>query len=249
MDFKGKTIIVTGAGSGIGEACAHLLAERKANVIISDINPQAAARVANDIKAKGGKAAPYACDVTNEQQVREMVAKTVKEYGSLYGAVNNAGGYSSNASVTDTSVDRWRKTIDLNLTAVFSCMHYQIEAMLASGGGVIVNMASILGSVSVPNASDYVAAKHGLIGLTKAAAWEYGSKNIRINSVGPGFIETPQMLSATPQELQKTLKSKSAFNRLGKPNEIAGLVAFLLSDEASYITGSYHLADGGYTAI
>ena len=246
-DFSGKVAFVTGAASGIGEAVARQLAERGAKVVIADLKLDAAQKAVDSIKASGGEAAAVAVDVGQIDQVEKAVKFTVETFGKLDLAVNNAGIGGASAPLGDYSFDDWHKVIDINLNSVFYSMKFEIAEMLKNGGGAIVNMASILGSVAFPNAPAYVAAKHGVVGMTKSAALDYAKKGIRVTAVGPGFIDTP-LLAAVPKEAYDGLTSMHPVGRLGKPEEVAALTLFLLSDAASNITGSYHLVDGGFTA-
>lgn len=247
-DFESKSVIVTGGGSGIGEATAKLLASRGAKVMVTDLSGDHAKKVADAIVQDGDVAEALAVDVTDYDAVSDMVAKTIAAFGRLDGAVNNAGiGGESNA-VGAYGLDSWRKVIEVNLNAVFYCMKAELEAMEGQGSGAIVNMASILGTNGFANSSAYVAAKHGVVGLTKSAALEYSPKGIRINAVGPGFVKTPLIDANLDAATQDFLVTKHPIGRLGKSEEVAAITAFLLSDAASFVTGSYHLVDGGYSA-
>lgn len=246
-DFAGKVAFITGAASGIGEAVARQLAERGAKVVIADLKLDAAQKVADAIKSSGGEAAAVAVDVGQIDQVEKAVNFTVQTFGKLDVAVNNAGIGGAAAPLGDYTFDDWHKVININLNSVFYSMKYEIAAMLKTGGGAIVNMASILGSVAFPNAPAYVAAKHGVVGMTKSAAIDYAKKGIRVTAVGPGFIETP-LLQGMSREAHDGLTAMHPVGRLGTSDEVAALTLFLLSDAASNITGSYHLVDGGFTA-
>lgn len=247
LNLKGKVAFVTGGASGIGEACSLMLAKQGAAVAVIDLNLEHAQKVVDAIVADGGKAIALVADVADEAQVAKAVADTVAQLGGLNIAVNNAGIGGDIAPTAEQSVESWKKVISINLDGVFYGMRNQIPAMLKSGGGAIVNIASILGQVGFANSAAYVASKHGVVGLTKTAALEYGTQGIRFNSVGPGFIKTP-LLGTLPPEALEPIAQLHAVKRLGESNEVAALVTFLVSDEASFITGNYYAVDGGYLA-
>jgi 2-dehydro-3-deoxy-L-rhamnonate dehydrogenase (NAD+) len=246
--LKGKTAIVTGGVSGIGLAVAELLAASGAAISVWDLKQEAVDATTEALRGKGVKAIGIALDVTDEAAVEAAVARTVAELGSVDIAVNNAGIAGPAAISGDYPVDGWRKVIDVNLTSVFLCQRAQIQAMRDAGnGGSIINMASILGQVGYAGSVAYAAAKHGVVGLTQTAAWEHASDQIRINAVGPGFISTPLLEQMDPK-VRATLESRHALKRLGTPEEVAALVAWLASDAASFATGTYYAIDGGYLA-
>jgi NAD(P)-dependent dehydrogenase (short-subunit alcohol dehydrogenase family) len=247
LGFEGKVAVVTGAGSGIGAAVSRRLAQQGAEVVVADINAEGARSITAEIRSLGGNAHDFVVDVTDAGAVEKLVEFAVRKCGGLDVAVNNAGIEGVRKAIAENPLDNWHKVMNVNLNGVFYCMKYEIAAMLGRGGGAIVNMSSILGSVGLPSASAYTAAKHGVVGLTKVAAMEYARMGIRINAVGPGWIHTP-LLSERMQEASKLLVALQPMGRHGKAEEVAALVCFLVSEQASFITGSYHLVDGGYTA-
>lgn len=244
--FKGKTAIVTGGGSGIGTAVARGLAGQGANVVVNDLKREVAQRVVDAITAAGGSAVAVAGNVGNPDDVKAVVDAAVSRYGGLHLAFNNAGIGGPLGLLAEIDIEAYRQLMDVNLHSVFYGMRYQIPEMLKAGGGAIVNNSSILGLVGDANAGPYAAAKHGVTGLTKAAALGYADKGIRINSVHPGYIDTP-LLQVLPQEARDGLVGLHPIGRLGTAEEVAELVLFLLSDKASFITGSQHVIDGAYT--
>ncbi|MGH8872752.1 MAG: SDR family NAD(P)-dependent oxidoreductase [Acidimicrobiia bacterium] len=247
-DYNDKVAIVTGAGSGIGEACALTFARSRAKVVVADYYRDGGNRVTQAIKSGGGEARFVAVDVSKPDQVEAMVTTTVDTYGGLHVAVNNAGIGGAQAPTGEYPIDSWQQVIAVNLNGVFYGMRHEIPAMLAGGGGSIVNMASILGSVGFAQSPAYVAAKHGVLGLTKSAAIEYAAQGVRVNSVGPGFIDTPLLSANLDQDTLGAIAAMHPIGRLGEVQEVADLVAFLGSDAASFCTGGYYLVDGAYTA-
>lgn len=245
--MKNKTIIITGAASGIGKAAAALFAKHGANVVISDIQEEAGKAVVKDIVAAGGKASFFKTDVSKPEEMEALVNYAINTYGKLDVAVNNAGIAGELNPIADMSIEGWQKVISINLNSLFYGMKYQIQAMLKSGGGSIVNISSILGSVGFAGSAAYTAAKHGAVGLTQTAALEYSAQNIRVNAVGPGFIDTP-LLDALDVEMKKQLVALHPIGRLGKSEEVAELILWLGSDKSSFVTGSYYPIDGGYLA-
>ncbi len=247
--FTGKVAIVTGASSGIGRAAALRYAQEGASVIVSDVAKEGGEETVAMIQRAGGEAAFVKADVSDAGDCESLVKKTVDKYGRLDFACNNAGIGGEVNSVADYSVKGWQKVIEVNLSGVFYCMKYEIPQMLAAGGGAIVNMASVLGSAGFAGSPAYVAAKHGVVGLTQNAALEYSSRGIRVNSIGPAFIRTP-MIEALEEDpnAYNMLVSLHPIGRLGKPEEVAELVVWLSSEAASFVTGSYYPVDGGYLA-
>ena len=248
-EFNGRVAIVTGASSGIGRTSALFYAREGAKVVVSDLNKDGGKETVQLIQAAGGDAFFIKTDVANPSDCEELVKRTVEKFGRLDLACNNAGIGGEQNMTADYSIEGWQKVIGVNLSGVFYCMKYEIAEMLKAGGGAIVNMASILGQVGFAGSPAYVAAKHGVVGLTRDTALEYAAKGIRINAIGPAFISTP-LISALESnaEAYNNLVALHPMGRLGKPEEVAELVIWLSSNRASYVTGSYYPVDGGYLA-
>ena len=249
MILKGKVAIVTGASSGIGKSIAQSFAREGAAVVVSDLNQDAGEKVVADIRAAGGEATFIAGNVSKPADCERTVQAALERYDGLDVACNNAGIGGDTKPTAELSIEGWQKVIDINLSGVFFGMMYQIPALLKGGGGSIVNMASILGQVGFANSSAYVAAKHGVVGLSQTTAIEYAAQKVRVNSVGPGFIHTP--LTKNLEEDRKTnemLISLHPMGRLGNPEEVAELVLWLASEKSSFVTGAYYPVDGGYLA-
>lgn len=245
--LKDKVALITGAASGIGKETALLLAKEGAKVVVSDIAEDDGKKVVKEIEDNEGKALFVKADTSKPEDHKVLVNKTIEVFGKLDIAVNNAGIGGPEEPVGEYPIEEWDNIIGINLSGLFYGMNQQIPAMLDSGGGSIINMASILGSVGTPNVAGYVAAKHGVVGLTKSAALDYGEQNIRVNAVGPGYIQTP-LLDTMDEEQINQLIGLHPKGRLGKPEEIAEMVLWLASDKSSFVTGSYYPVDGGYLA-
>lgn len=252
-DLEGKSIIVTGGGSGIGRATALACVAAGARVVIADINVAAGEETVLAIRRVDGDAIFVATNVAEEDQVEALVAAAVSKYGRLDGAFNNAGLSQTNVLLHELSAGQWRRIQSVNYDGVFFCMKHEIRAMLQTGGGSIVNTASTLGRVAVRNAADYCGAKGGVLGLTKGAAVDYGDKQIRVNAILPGAVDTPmvQALVSDPpfSDLLETLRASHPLGRIGVAKEIAAAAIWLLSDKASFVTGAELAVDGGFLAV
>lgn len=248
-EMRGKVALVTGAGSGIGRAVALAFAEAGASVVVGDISSQGGQEAARLIREAGGKAVFQACDVSKASDVRAMVEATVREFGRMDYACNIAGIHNPMPeALVDADEDVWDRIIAVNLKGIFLCMKHEVRQMLAQGGGAIVNMASLAGILAESGCYAYVASKHGIMGLTKTAAFDYARKGIRINAVCPAGIETPGLMEA-PEEFRQRLRETTPVGRIGTPAEVASAVLWLCSDAAGFVTGSGLVMDGGVSTV
>ena len=248
---NGKIVLVTGGGSGIGRATSLALVREGAKVMIADYNAKGGEETVKMIKEKGGVASFMHADVSVTKQVEAMIQKTVETYGRIDGAHNNAGIEGRTADTADCTEEVFDRTIAINLKAVWLCMKYEIPQMLKQGGGAIVNTASIAGLCGFNGLPAYVASKHGVVGLTRTAALEYARRNIRVNCVCPGVINTPmveRLIDSSPEYGKTELEAMEPVGRMGKPEEIAEGVVWLMSDAASFVTGHPMVIDGGWVA-
>jgi NAD(P)-dependent dehydrogenase (short-subunit alcohol dehydrogenase family) len=246
--LKNKTAIITGAGSGIGRAISLLYAKEGARLVLTDVDDKGGNETVDEIIKKSGEAFFIHADTSKPDDSKMVVEQAIKKFGALHIAVNNAGIGGPLKPLGEYPVDGWDKVISINLSGVFYGMRYQIPAMLSSGGGSIVNITSILGKVATKNAAGYVAAKHGVIGLTETAALDYADQKIRVNSVGPGYILTPLLTKTLDDATLKAIAGLHPMGRIGNAEEVAELVLWLNSDKASFVTGAYYNVDGGYLA-
>ena len=242
-----KVALVTGAATGIGRATAIILAKEGAKVMVTDINEKQGLETVNRIEQEGGKAKFLKLDVSKKEQVDAVINEIFTTEGSLDLAVNNAGIGGSPSPLHEIKLENWNRMMDINLTGVFLCLQAEIKCMLQNGGGRIVNIASLAGLNGMPMGSSYSAAKHGVIGLTKSVAIEYGKLNIRTNAVCPGFIETPILENVSQKVLDYSTNLRVPMKRIGQPEEVAQTILWLLSEDSSYINGHHLLVDGGFS--
>lgn len=247
--YQGKVAFVTGAGSGIGRATALTFANAGASVAVADILEESNRETAQLIEEQGGRVVAVKCDVTKAEEVKMALDRTIKEFGRLDFAFNNAGIEQRNAAVADFEEEEWDRIVDINLRGVFLCMKYEIPLLLKQGGGAIVNTSSGAGVIGIKGGAAYTAAKHGVIGLTKSAALDYAAQNIRVNAVAPGYIDTPMMnrfTGGTSQGREQVI-AQEPIGRMGQPEEIANAVVWLCSDAAAFVVGHALVIDGGQT--
>jgi NAD(P)-dependent dehydrogenase (short-subunit alcohol dehydrogenase family) len=245
--YEGRVVTVIGGGSGLGEGFAHRFAREGASVAVLDLDATRGNSVAASLSSYGVAAMYSHVDVTDAQSVVGGVDAVVERFGKLDVAVNSAGIGGGMHLLTEFPLEAWKQTIMVNLVGMFHCLRAEVPHMEANGGSII-NIASMVGAVAHPLTSAYVASKHGVVGLTRSAALEWGHKQIRINAVGPTYVRTPLTVPAIPEEVWPELDAEHALGRCATIDDIAGVVAFLGSDDASIVTGAFYLADAGYTA-
>jgi NAD(P)-dependent dehydrogenase (short-subunit alcohol dehydrogenase family) len=247
-ELNGKVAVITGGASGIGLACAHAMARSGADVSIWDLGKEALDEALGSLAQYGHRTHGAIVDVADSGRVDKAMQDVVANLDRVDITVCNAGVGGESSTSGDYSDDGWHKVIGVNLNGVFFTQRAAIRAMKEAGGGSIINMASILGQVGFATASAYAAAKHGVVGLTQTAAWEHAADGIRVNAVGPGFIATPMLTTSLDQPVLDFLATQHALGRIGRPEEVAELVAWLASDGSSFATGTYYPIDGGYLA-
>jgi NAD(P)-dependent dehydrogenase (short-subunit alcohol dehydrogenase family) len=251
--LAGKAIVVTGAARGIGQATAYALGAAGASLALADRDEEGLQETVEQLKRSGVSVVAATVDVARETDVAALVQRAVDAFGCIHGAFNNAGVEQRNVALHELTEEQWDLVLDVNLKGIFLCLKHEIAAMLKSGGGAIVNTSSGLGRVAIPNAAEYCASKAAVLGITKSAAVEYGSRGIRVNSVLPGIIRTPMIESLINQpqfsDLLPQLESRHPIGRLGAPSEVADAVVWLLSDQSSFVTGAEIPVDGGYLAL
>lgn len=249
-DFTGKVAFVTGAAGGIGSAAALAFSREGASVVVADVSEKNNLETAGMIEERGGRVLAVHCDVTSTEDVKAALNETAKAFGRLDFAFNNAGIEPTKLAPTaDYDLDEWERILDADLRGVFLCMKHEIPLMLKNGGGAIVNTSSGAGVIGIKGSPAYTAAKHGVIGLTRAAALDYAAQNIRVNAVCPGYIDTQMMArytGGTDEGLARVI-SEEPIGRMGQPEEIANAVLWLCSDAAGFVVGSAMVIDGGQT--